>query len=401
MRDEHLSTILDTKSNEVIKSSVENLVLILSESEITSENKSECDVPVNEESSLIFMTLSNTLFDCNDDFTSSDDESLSNEDVPIENFKVYSNSIFDNEEIISTKIDPHHVNAESDLIESLFNHDTLIDSSPKFYFLLEEFSEIRLVKNLLYDNSSPRSPKEINVEIADMILESLSPSPIPVEDSDSQIEEIDLFLDTDDLMPPGIKNDEYDSEWDIHFLEELISNDIPSLPANESSNFYHHVDPSFPRPPPEPPDVEIVFDFEPDTGVLTSKVVEDISKQYILMPNFLPSLPTLCPNFDTLLPFSFENEDKVFKPGILSYLLVSHRDKIIFDFSANPMMMYGRDIPLLDVWRGHSSFGCPVSPFLSFLNKFKIASDLEVSRVSGFVHHPLEFQSFIYGNLIS
>nr|GEX87089.1 hypothetical protein [Tanacetum cinerariifolium] len=371
MRDEHLSTILETKSDEVIKSSVENLVPIPSESEVTFENESECDVPVNEESSPIFTTLSNTLFDCNDDFTSSDDESLSNEDVLIENFKVYFNSLFDNEEIISTKIDPHHDNAESDLIESLFNHDTLIDSSPKFYFLLEEFSgelahidpnssrikeadfdleeEIRHVENLLYDNSSPRSPKEINVEIADMILESLSPSPIPVQDSDSQIEEIDLFLDMDDLMPPGIKNNEYDLEWDIHFLEELLSNDIPSLLANESSNFDHHVDPSFPRLPPEPSDVEVVFDFEPDTGVLTAKVMEDISKHYILMPKVLPSQPTLCPNFDTLLPFSFKNEDKVFKPGILSYLLVSHRDKIIFDFSANPMMMYGGDIPLLDI----------------------------------------------------
>nr|GEY27280.1 hypothetical protein [Tanacetum cinerariifolium] len=112
MRDEHLDTISATESNEFIKSSVENLVPIPSESEgesdeseVTFDNESECDVPVNEESSPIFTTFSNTLFDCNDNFTSSDDESLSNEDAPMEKFKVYSNSLFDDEEIIYTKID--------------------------------------------------------------------------------------------------------------------------------------------------------------------------------------------------------------------------------------------------------------------------------------------------------
>nr|GEX53742.1 hypothetical protein [Tanacetum cinerariifolium] len=168
-----------------------------------------------------------------------DDKSLSNEDVPMENFKIYSNPLY--EESISTKIDPHYYNAESNLIDSLLNQDTLIDSSPKFYYFLKEFfgelahidlippgieetdfdleEEIRLVENLLYANSSSRSPEELNAEIADTIIESLSPFPIPVEDSDSQMEEIDLFLATDDLMPPGIENEDYDSEGDIHFLE--------------------------------------------------------------------------------------------------------------------------------------------------------------------------------------
>nr|GEV48236.1 hypothetical protein [Tanacetum cinerariifolium] len=226
MEDEHLSTILETKSDEDIKSSVENLVSIPNESEVTFDNESECDVPVNDESSPIFTTFSNPLFDCNDDFTSSGDKSLSNEDVPMENFKIYSNPLFDDEEIISTKIDPHYFNAESNLLESLLNRDNLIDSSPMFNYLLEEFSgelsyidpipsrieeadfdleeEIRLIENLSYDNSSPRPPEELNAEIADTILKSLSPPPMPVEDSDSHMKEIDLFLATDDLMPPGI-----------------------------------------------------------------------------------------------------------------------------------------------------------------------------------------------------
>nr|GEV17198.1 hypothetical protein [Tanacetum cinerariifolium] len=125
MGDEHLSTIPETESDELIKSSVENLVPTPSESEVTSDNKSECNVPVNDASSPIFTTFSNTLFNCNDDFTSSDDES--NEDVSMENFKVYSNRLFDDEEILSNKIDPHYFNVESNLIKSLPNQDTLFD----------------------------------------------------------------------------------------------------------------------------------------------------------------------------------------------------------------------------------------------------------------------------------
>nr|GEW06925.1 hypothetical protein [Tanacetum cinerariifolium] len=317
--DEHLSTIPETESDEVIKSSFKNLVPILSESEVTFDNESECDEPVNDESSPIFTTFSNPLFDCNDDFTSSDDKSLSNEDVSMENFKIYSNPLFDDEEIISTKIDPHYFNAESNLLESLLDRDTLIDSSLKFDYLLEEFSgelahinpippgveeadfdleeEIRLVENFCMIINLHDRRKNLMWKLLIRFL-SLSPSPIPVEDSDSHMEEIDLFLATDDLIPPGIKNKDYDSEGDIHFLKELLSNDTFSLPENELSNFDHHDDPSFLRPPPKPPDIEIFFDFEPDTDVLTMKVVKGISEHYVLMPNILPTLSTLDPDLN-------------------------------------------------------------------------------------------------------
>ncbi|GKE00351.1 hypothetical protein Tco_1388334, partial [Tanacetum coccineum] len=393
---------------------VENLIPIPSESEDFSDNESECG-----ETSPIFMTFSNPLFDSNDDFTSSDDESLSDEDVPMENFKIYSNPLFDDEEIISPKIDPHYFNAESNLIESLLHRDILIDSSPKFDYLLEEFSgelahidpippgiekadfdleeEIRLVENFLYDNSSPRPLEELNLEIVDMIIESSSPSPIPVTDSDSLMEDIDLFLATNDSMPPGIEDDDYDLERDIRFLEELLNNDSLSLPKNESSNLDHFNDPSPSRPPPKPLDVEVFFDFEPDMGVVTTKVVKGISEHYVLMPNIFPTLPTFDPDLDfnpshdslgsgdtifdprifieiqyerlfsrdefsisfirdhlsplfyTMLQFLSENEDKVFNPGILISPLLSHQGEIISKFSKSLMMIFGGDIPHLDV----------------------------------------------------
>ncbi|GKF71987.1 hypothetical protein Tco_0208101, partial [Tanacetum coccineum] len=50
--------------------------------------------------------------------------------------------------------------------------------------------DICLVEKLLYDNSSPRPPKELNSEIADAIIESFSPSPIPIKVSDSLMEDV-------------------------------------------------------------------------------------------------------------------------------------------------------------------------------------------------------------------
>ncbi|GJY40421.1 hypothetical protein Tco_0427691 [Tanacetum coccineum] len=324
MGDEHLSIIPETELDELIKSSVENLVPIPNESEDFSNIESECDVPVCDN----FTNFSNTLLDADDDFSFSDDESFSDEDVPKE---IYLNHLFD-EEIISTKIDLHHLN--SDLIESLLNQDTSVISSPKIDSLLEEFfgelahidlippgnnetnfdpeEEIRLVEKLLYDNSSPRPSEEFNSENSDSIIESFSPSPIPVKDSDSLMEEIDLFLTLDDSMPSGIENDDYGSEGDILFLEELLSNDSP--PENES---FHFDVPSSPSPSAKPPDDD---EIEPDTGVFT-KVMDDISDNstrelYVRVPNVLPTLSTLSPMFDTLLPFHPKMRTK-----FISYLI--------------------------------------------------------------------------------
>nr|GEU78970.1 hypothetical protein [Tanacetum cinerariifolium] len=72
MENEHLDTIPETKSDEFLKSSVENFVPIPSESEDFSDIESECDMPDCDDSQTKnFSTFSNPLFD---DSTSSDDE---------------------------------------------------------------------------------------------------------------------------------------------------------------------------------------------------------------------------------------------------------------------------------------------------------------------------------------
>nr|GFC12385.1 hypothetical protein [Tanacetum cinerariifolium] len=87
IRNEELNTIPKKKSDEFIKSSVEDLVPIPSEFEDTFGSDSECILPSCDDFSPInvfkekVVTFSNTLFNSNDDFTSSNDESLSDEDV--------------------------------------------------------------------------------------------------------------------------------------------------------------------------------------------------------------------------------------------------------------------------------------------------------------------------------
>nr|GEX13098.1 reverse transcriptase domain-containing protein [Tanacetum cinerariifolium] len=122
---EHFSTTLVTKLDKVGESSIKNLVPIPRECEVTSDNEIESNEPVKDDS-LAFTTFSNLLFNDSNDFTSNED------DVPIEESKVFLNSLFDNDEINSDKLESH---VESNFVESLSNHDTM-----KFDHL-EEFSE--------------------------------------------------------------------------------------------------------------------------------------------------------------------------------------------------------------------------------------------------------------------
>nr|GFA37756.1 hypothetical protein [Tanacetum cinerariifolium] len=290
MRYEHLSITPEMESDEVTESNAENLLPILSKCEVTSEDEIECDMPANDDCSPIFTTFSNPLFN-NGDLDFSDDKSLPDEDVLAEDFKVYSNPLFDEDEINSDKLDPYCFNVESDFVEPLLNRDTFIDSSSKFDFSGElahvnleipksdfDFEEeIRFIENFLYDNSFLRLPKELNAEIADIIIESIPSLTISVQDGDSQREEIDVVTSMDDVLPPSIENDDDsindslleeadlflsdnsiplgienvadDPEGDIRFLEELLIDD--SILSHESFDSNFEDNPSIPRPPPK------------------------------------------------------------------------------------------------------------------------------------------------------
>ncbi|GKF21883.1 hypothetical protein Tco_0070521 [Tanacetum coccineum] len=105
--------------------------------------------------------------------------------------------------------------ASSPKIDSLFDEfaGELITIPPRIVNIENE-EYISLLERLLYDNSSPRSPEDFHA-IPNTIIESLPTFPIPVEDSDSLREEIDIFPGPDDSIPSGIKSDDYDSEGDL------------------------------------------------------------------------------------------------------------------------------------------------------------------------------------------
>nr|GEZ45660.1 reverse transcriptase domain-containing protein [Tanacetum cinerariifolium] len=229
---------------------------------------------------------------------------------------------------------------ESNLVESLSNHDTL-----KFNHL-EEFSRalmpiyiaeeerikrehaeyISLMERLITINLCPRPMVNAN-----MIVESFPSSLIPIQDNDSQREKIDIVTDTDELLPLGFENDDLEGEIDV--LEELRVDNSISNSENELAGF-NQDDPSFPHPPSKPPDDE--FDFELNSGEVISAVINDNDELECLDPrdeidvstndeddDYFPFmfviqffLPYLI--YSKVFPFLLfaENEDTIFDPSI-------------------------------------------------------------------------------------
>ncbi|GKA48256.1 hypothetical protein Tco_0741214 [Tanacetum coccineum] len=191
MGDENLSTIPEKESDEVIKSSVKDLVPIPSESEDTSESDSDCDLPscddfspinVYEEKSVTFF---NPLFDSNDNLTSSDDESLSDEDILEENVKIYSNPLFEfDDEYISSDVNPlfdevlENIKSRDSYVYNLDDPDMLVtplsdDNEDECFDPGGDIDEIEFL--LHHDPSTPK----INVA---SILEGFTDEP-PLEEN--------------------------------------------------------------------------------------------------------------------------------------------------------------------------------------------------------------------------
>ncbi|GJZ97889.1 hypothetical protein Tco_0670342 [Tanacetum coccineum] len=74
-----------------------------------------------------------------------------------------------------------------------------------------EFGEYLSLMTVLCEISTSRSQENVHANQSS-IIESLPVSPIPVEDSEPAQEEIDIFLVPDDLIPPGVENDDSEDE---------------------------------------------------------------------------------------------------------------------------------------------------------------------------------------------
>ncbi|GKB97657.1 hypothetical protein Tco_0983794 [Tanacetum coccineum] len=197
----------------------------------------------------------------------------------------------------------------------------------------------------------------------DFVFKSLSSFPIPVVDSDSFFEESDTSLSHFDNSLPKFETfsnhteetrsgsttthannslPEYDSflfyiEPDQGVLTSIVifdnSND-PLLELPEFESFHFDLDPLFPRPPPEPPDIENSIIAEINAPVINNVGeinVEDDDSFTFVIRTFLPFLtypvdsPFLC---------SFKREDLIFDPGIFIFHF-SYLEPVVFSMEVS------------------------------------------------------------------
>ncbi|GKE25032.1 hypothetical protein Tco_1436544, partial [Tanacetum coccineum] len=242
MGNKDLSTIPEKESDEFIKSSVKDLILIPSESEDTFGSDSECILP-------------------------SDDESLFDEDVPEENFKIYSNPLFFefDDEYISSDVNPLFDKVLED-IECKVSYDSNLDEPTLLVTLLSDSNEdeclapgddielllhhdlstLKMSVASIFEGFTDEPPLEENDNLFDLESKEnewkkiLYDAPIDdlmtkdkIFDPRGDIDEIDAFLDID--ISIDIKDSYYDSEGDILYLESLLSDDTTPSPPPEDS----------------------------------------------------------------------------------------------------------------------------------------------------------------------
>ncbi|GJR01559.1 hypothetical protein Tco_0524543 [Tanacetum coccineum] len=165
MEDEHLDTIPETESDELIKSSVEDLVHTPSESDGISEG--ECDLPVCDDSSL------------------------------------KKDEVLDDIISIPPRNGNDHFNVESSPIESVLNRDNVI-SSPKIDLLIKEFAgELALLAPIPPGIVKANlDPKEDICFIENLILEVVEIVIPEVEGIDTDI----LQTIKDDILREKLSN---------------------------------------------------------------------------------------------------------------------------------------------------------------------------------------------------
>nr|GEV51023.1 hypothetical protein [Tanacetum cinerariifolium] len=337
---EHSNTTPKTKSDEIIKSGVEELVPILNECEVTSEDMRECDLPVCENSPICDDHYEIFFDSNNDDDISSDEDAF--EDIeyveaslPDPEIKLLSiNRLIANIKSLNDNPTPDRVlNSSISFPISEESDNSLSDnSSPEFETFCDHTEETRSGNTTTHANDSLPEYDSFCFEIEpdQERLTSVVKNDISDDSTnDPLLEEADLFLASDNSIPLGIENFAYDSEGDIHFLEEILIDDSIPFPNNESSKSDFD-NPSFPRPPPKPPDAD--FDFELNSGEEISVVRNTIDELECLDPrdefdddDYSSFMFLIYSNVFSFLLFA-ESEDTIFDPGdVLNYAFLASR----------------------------------------------------------------------------
>ncbi|GKC18974.1 hypothetical protein Tco_1021124 [Tanacetum coccineum] len=304
MEDEHLDTIPATESDEVIKSSVENLVPIPSESEGISDGV--CDVPLCDNPTPLeaFKDHYEIVVNSNDDSSSSDDDSYENIDYVDESPPDAEIVSLEVVEIVIPKVggidDDILLTIKDDILrEKLLNVNLLIaniealkdNPTPSSDFVTKSSStslNLFLEETNTFDNSSPES------ETFCFDLEENS-SGSTTTHSDYSLPDYEAFYD-DHIKEKSSGSTTTHADFSQYdsFIFDLLINPFP--PADRS-DFYHEEFADELAHIISPPEYDcFCFKNEPELGDFTMDVVEDIfptREPRVHVPNVLPTHTTL------------------------------------------------------------------------------------------------------------
>nr|GEY82364.1 hypothetical protein [Tanacetum cinerariifolium] len=317
MGDEHLDTIPATESDEFIKSSLENLFPIPSESEGILDNM--CDVPFHDNSPPLYVSKDQfeDFSDSNDESTSIDDDSFS-----IDNIE-YVEASPPNSELVN---DIHR--------EKLLNVNLLIaniealndNPAPSFDFITKSSSSFLnslLEETNTFDNSLPES-KTFCFD-----LEEISSGSTTTR-FDISLPEYEAFYDdhVKEISSGSTTTHSDCSLYDLFIFDILIN---PFPPANRS-DFYEFTDELAHIISPPKYDC-FCFKNEPNSGDFTMDVVEDIfPTRELRVHNTLPTHPTLQLNLVFIL-----SSESLFTYVVWIFLHFSHIELLLNFFYPSRM----------------------------------------------------------------
>nr|GEV98210.1 hypothetical protein [Tanacetum cinerariifolium] len=280
MWDEHLDTIPVTESDEVLKSSVENLIPIPSESEGIPEHM--CDVLFHDNSSPLDVLKDQfeDFSESNDEFSSTDDDSFSIENID------YVGGI-DGDILLTIKDDI--------LREKLLNVNLLIakiealNDNPTTSSDCKTKSSFTSLNSLLEEtNTSDNSLPEFKTFCFD--VEEIS-SGSTTTHSDNSLPEYEVFHDDHvKEISSGSPTTHSDSSLYASFLFDLSINPFPPADRSDFYEFTNELIPFISLPEYDC----FLFKVEPNSRDFTKDVVEDISPtKELQVHNALPTHPNL------------------------------------------------------------------------------------------------------------
>ncbi|GJW53244.1 hypothetical protein Tco_0097329 [Tanacetum coccineum] len=333
IEDEHLDTIPITESDEVIKSSVENIVQISRKSEGIPDKM--CDVPFRDNSSPldILKDQFEGFSDSNDDSTLIDDDSFSIDDIDY---------------VKASPPDSELVSLEE--VKDFYTEDGEIKDD----ILHEKLSKINLlIAKIESINSNPPPSSDF---VTNFNLEEISSDSTTTRSNYSLPNYESFYLDDDHIKAKSSGSTTTHSAFSQYdsFIFDLSID--PFLPTDRS-DFYHEEFADEITHIISPPEYDFFyFKSEPDPGELTSIVDSGIRENVLSTTNVnLPfeddQSPLLAFVVWIFLPFltypvtppyllSCGNEDTIFDTGISVYHSfmpsVSHRSGTFMKFNVYP-----------------------------------------------------------------